>query len=238
MSRTLPDLFADRRPAPGAAFLHEPDGGVVTYQDLETEVGRWASGLWHSGVRRGDRVVYQVQKSPAVLALHLALLRCGAVQVPLNPTYSDSEVTALLAHAQPTIVVRDPAMRALAGPWASLTLDAAGDGTARDLQTDASANLPRIRVDDGAALLYTSGTTGRPKGALADARQPCSTMRRSLVELWAFTEQDVLLHVLPLFHTHGLFVAAHCVLASGGSMVLLPAFDVGDALASLPRCTV
>jgi malonyl-CoA/methylmalonyl-CoA synthetase len=221
MRTTLPDLFADRSPSPDAAFLHEPGGGVTTYAELETEVERWASGLWHSGVRRGERVAYQVQKSPAVLTLHLALLRCGAV----------------LADAEPTIVVRDPGASVLAGPWTSLTLDASGEGTARDLRIDTPANLPRLEPDDGAALLYTSGTTGRPKGALL-THANLAHNAAVLVDLWGFTQADVLLHVLPLFHTHGLFVATHCVLASGASMVLLPTFEVAAALRAVPQCTV
>ena len=105
-------------------------------------------------------------------------------------------------------------------------MDAAGNGTVRDLPTDASADLPRLEPDDGAALLYTSGTTGRPKGVLLTHANLVHNAA-VLVDLWGFTEADVLLHVLPLFHTHGLFVATHCVLASGASMVLLPAFEVG-----------
>ena len=99
------------------------------------------------------------------------------------------------------------------------------------------ANLPRLAPDDGAALLYTSGTTGRPKGALL-THANLAHNAAVLVDLWGFTEADVLLHVLPLFHTHGLFVATHCVLASGASMVLLPAFEVAAALQAMPRCTV
>ena len=118
-----------------------------------------------------------------------------------------------------------------------MTMDAAGNGTVRNLPTDASADLPRLEPDDGAALLYTSGTTGRPKGALLTHANLVHNSA-ALVDLWGFTETDVLLHVLPLFHTHGLFVASHCVLASGASMVLLPAFEVDAALRALPRCTV
>lgn len=237
MTDTLTDLFAARRPAPVAPFLHAPDGAVVTYADLETEVERWASGLWRAGIRRGDRVVYQVHKSPAVLALHLALLRCGVVQVPLNPAYVDGEVATLLADAEPALLIRDPSMPTSPGPWTSLTLDARGRGSARELQTDDHATMPRLEPDDGAALLYTSGTTGRPKGALL-THANLEHNARTLVDAWGFTREDVLLHVLPLFHTHGLFVATHCVLASGASMVLLPTFEVSRALDTLPGCTV
>ena len=142
MRATLPDLFADRRPASEAAFLRAPDGGVVvTYADLETEVERWASGLWHSGVRRGDRVVYQVEKSPAALTLHLALLRCGAVQVPVNPAYVDSEVAALLADAEPvwsSVTPHEMTFRSLA-----VADDGChGEGTAAELATDVGRRCP------------------------------------------------------------------------------------------------
>jgi malonyl-CoA/methylmalonyl-CoA synthetase len=141
-----------------------------------------------AGICPGDRVVYHVDKSPTVLTLHLALLRCGAVQVPVNPAYPDNEVTALLADAEPTLVIRDPARAVL--PGALLT---------------------------HANLVHNAKT---------------------LVDAWDFSEEDVLLHILPLFHTHGLFVATHCVLASGASMVLLPAFDVPSVLEALPLCSV
>ncbi len=237
MTSTLPELFASRRPDVRAPFLRMLADGGVTYQDHETEVERWAAGLSRAGVRRGDRVVYQVEKSPAALTLHLALLRCGAVQVPVNPSYVDSEVAGLLTDADPTLVIRDPSREVLSGSWQSLTLDAAGQGTTAHLATDEDIAMPRLDSGDAAAILYTSGTTGRPKGALLSHANLVHNAE-TLVDAWGFSNTDVLLHVLPLFHTHGLFVAAHCVLAAGASMVLMPAFDVSVALDSLPFCTV
>ena len=237
MSQTLPELFVTRAPDPSRPVLREARGGVCTYRDLEVEVTRWAGGLVAAGIGPGDRVVYQVEKSPEVLALHLALLRCGAVQVPVNPAYADSEVAALLADADPSLVIRDPARALLPGRWQSLTLDAMGNGTACELASDADSAMPTLDSTDGAALLYTSGTTGRPKGALLTHSNLVHNAK-TLVDAWGFAEEDVLLHILPLFHTHGLFVAAHCVLASGASMVLLPTFDVSSVLEALPRCSV
>ena len=237
MSQTLPELFATRAPDPSRPFLHKARGGIGRYLDLEMEVSRWAGGLVAAGVGRGDRVVYQVEKSPAVLTLHLALLRCGAVQVPVNPAYADSEVAALVVDADPVLVIRDPARVVLPGEWQSLTLDASGHGSACELASDADIAMPALDSADGAALLYTSGTTGRPKGALlTHSNLVCNA--KTLVDAWGFSTEDVLLHILPLFHTHGLFVATHCVLASGASMVFLPAFDVSQILAELPRCSV
>ena len=237
MSQTLPELFATRRPDPSRPFLRDVRRGNVTYFDLEVEVGRMGQWSRCGRSRPGDRVVYQVEKSPAVLTLHLALLRCGAVQVPVNPAYVDSEVSGLLDDADPVMVIRDPARGVLPGGWQSLTLDAKGVGTAWDLANDADTAMPALRATDGAALLYTSGTTGRPKGVLLSHANLVHNAK-TLVGAWGFTEGDVLLHVLPLFHTHGLFVATHCVLASGASMVLLPAFDVSEVLEALPQCSV
>lgn len=237
MSQTLPELFAARAPDFSRQILRLAGGEAVTYLDLETEVASWAAGLVAAGVGPGDRVVYQVEKSPTVLTLHLALLRCGAVQVPVNPAYADNEVAALLADADPALVIRDPARAELAGTWQSLTLDAVGGGTARALASDVDVAMPVLHATDGAALLYTSGTTGRPKGVLLTHANLVHNAK-TLVDAWGFTDQDVLLHILPLFHTHGLFVATHCVLASGASMVLLPAFDVSSVVEELPRCSV
>ncbi len=237
MSQTLPELFATRTPDLERVFLRGPQGLDVSYLDLDADVRRLAAGLTGSGVQTGDRVVYQVEKSPAVLTLHLALLRCGAIQVPVNPAYVDDEVLGLLADATPTMVIRDPAREVLAGPWQSLTLDAMGNGTAPELATDDDVSMPALVAGDGAALRYTSGTTGRPKGALLTHSNLVHNAK-TLVDTWGFTENDVLLHILPLFHTHGLFVATHCVLASGASMVLLPTFDVSSVIEALPLSSV
>ncbi|MCZ3388031.1 MAG: AMP-binding protein [Actinomycetia bacterium] len=237
MSQTLPELFAARAPEPSRPFLRDTPGGLDTYLDLETEVRRWACRLMAAGIRPGDRVVYQVEKSPAVLTLHLALLRCGAIQVPVNPAYPDREVAVLLADADPALVIRDPARVAVPGAWQSVTLDANGTGTARELANDDDIAMPTLRSTDGVALLYTSGTTGRPKGALLTHANLVHNAK-TLVDAWGFTHDDVLLHILPLFHTHGLFAATHCVLASGASLVLLPTFDVLRSLEALPHCSV
>jgi malonyl-CoA/methylmalonyl-CoA synthetase len=237
MSQTLPELFATRAPDASRPFLRPALGDVRTYLHLEREVASWAAGLVAAGICPGDRVVYQIEKSPAVLTLHLALLRCGAVQVPVNPAYPDNEVAALLADADPALVIRDPARAVLPGTWKSLTLDAVGGGTACELASEADIAMPVLQASDGAALLYTSGTTGRPKGALLTHANLVHNAK-TLVDAWGFSEEDVLLHILPLFHTHGLFVATHCVLASGASMVFLPTFDVSSVVEELPRCSV
>jgi malonyl-CoA/methylmalonyl-CoA synthetase len=229
-------LPAGGRPAAAPVLLGR---APLTYGELDEWASRVASVLVDLGLRPGDRVAYQVAKSPTVLALHLALLRFAAVQLPLNPAYTDAEVAALLADAEPSIVVRDPGRARLPGPWADLTLAADGSGTLRDAVAEVAATTgwPTVRADDGAALLYTSGTTGRPKGALL-SHGNLTQNARTLVAAWGFTSDDVLLHVLPLFHTHGLFVATHCVLASGASMHLLERFDAARVVELLPDSSV
>ncbi len=212
-------------------------GAGLTYGQLDEASTRLARAIVASGIGIGDRVAYQVDKSVATVVLHLALLRCGAIQLPLNPSYADAEVDALLADAEPSLVIRSPGRSPLGGPWRLLTMDAMGHGSLRDIMSEGSDELPAVTADDGAALLYTSGTTGRPKGALL-SHGNLAANAQTLVDAWRFTPSDVLLHILPLFHTHGLFVAAHCVLTSGASMVLLPTFDIDEILAALPSCSV
>jgi malonyl-CoA/methylmalonyl-CoA synthetase len=211
----------------------------MSYGELSSRAEALRAALATFGVQKGDRVAFQVEKSSAVFPLHLALLTSGAVQLPLNPTYPDAEVRGLLADAEPTLVVRDPRRDVLDGPWRSATMDENGDGSLADAvgEYPSRTDAPELTADDGAALLYTSGTTGRPKGAYL-THGNLQHNAESLVDAWGFAADDVLLHILPLFHTHGLFVATHCVLASGASMVAQPAFDVGAVLEELPRCSV
>ena len=211
----------------------------LSYGELSDTASRLASVLDAAGLGPGDRVAYQMEKSPLVLALHLAALQMGAVQLPLNPAYTDDEVTPLLHDAEPTVVVRDPERAVLAGSWTTLSADASGAGT---LAEELAANelftrYPHVEPDDPAALLYTSGTTGRPKGAVL-SHANLAHNARSLVAVWGFTSDDVLLHMLPMFHTHGLFVATHCALVSGSAMYFLPRFDLDSAVAALPEVSV
>ena len=210
----------------------------MSYGQLWSRVEALCAALAAFGVQKGDRVAFQVEKSAGVFPLHLALLAAGAVQLPLNPTYPDAEVRALLADAGPSLVVRDPRRGVLEGPWRTATMDAHGEGSLAAAVGHGSApEAPELDAADGAALLYTSGTTGRPKGAYL-THGNLQHNAESLVDAWGFTPDDVLLHILPLFHTHGLFVATHCALASGASMVAQPGFDAAAVFGELPRCTV
>jgi malonyl-CoA/methylmalonyl-CoA synthetase len=221
---TLIELFRAGRPADpsSASFLETPAGVRLTYSDADRRSARLARALMSSGVRRGDRVALQCEKSPEAVLLYLACLRCGVVLIPINPGYSRDEVGYLLDDAEPALFVDE---RRLA------ELSEAAD---REAETFDDADLS---ATDLAAVLYTSGTTGRPKGAMlshGNLSSNADVLRRE----WGFSADDVLLHALPIFHVHGLFVAINCVLASGSAMVFLPKFDVEQVLDALPRSSV
>ena len=236
---TLGALFADRRPRdPDAVLLEVPGAAHLTYADADRASGRVSHALHALGVTPGDRVAVQVEKSPWFLLAYLGCLRAGAALLPINPASTDAEVAHVVADAQPSLLVHDPSRTPPPGPEAR-TVDAGGAGTFTDVvneQADAFDDV-RQRPDDLAAVLYTSGTTGAPKGAMLTHRNLAANAA-TLADVWGFRADDVLLHALPVFHTHGLFVAIHCVLASGSQMVFLPRFDVDAVLAALPRCTV
>ena len=229
-----------------AACLETPDGAVWTYADIEAESARYASLLAERGVAPGDRVAVQVEKSPLALILYLACLRAGAVYLPLNPAYPERELEYFLGDAAPRLVVARPeSLNGLSGPCERhgagepLTLGTHADGTL----VEASRAMPdrfdtvERRSDDLAALLYTSGTTGQPKGAMLTHANLFSNAQ-VLHAAWGFHEGDVLLHMLPIFHTHGLFVACHTSLLNGSPMIFCPRFDAAEACRLLPRATV
>jgi len=228
---------------PAQPCLRLPGGAVWTFADLRVAAGRMAAVLRDRGVAPGDRVLVQVDKSADAVALYLACLRAGAVFVPLNTAYTPAEVRYFIADSEPALVVCRLADAAVphysAGARVVLSLGAAGDGT---LATAAAAATPDYRVeprraDDLAALVYTSGTTGRSKGAMLTHANLASNAR-VLLDAWGWREDDVLLHALPIFHVHGLFVALHCALLSGTAMVFMPQFDADAILAALPQVTV
>lgn len=230
---------------PARPFAWLPDGTVLRYGDVEAASARYATVLRGAGVAVGDRVAVQVEKSIEMLMLYLGCLRAGAVFLPLNTAYTAGELDYFIGDAKPALIVCDPAavgavsaLPAAAG-IAIETLDVDRGGTLADLARAASADFDTIAraEDDLAAILYTSGTTGRSKGAMLSHGNLASNAF-TLREAWRFTADDVLLHALPIFHTHGLFVATNITLASGASMLFLPRFDVGAVIDALPRATV
>ena len=231
-------------PGPEKVFLETAAGSVLTYGDVIAESARYANALIGLGVRPGDRVAVQVEKSADALMLYLGTVRAGAVFLPLNTAYTPAEVEYFIFDAEPSVFVCDPSRREALADMAAktgaqlLTLDASGGGSLKDLAAAASAtfdDVPR-EDDDLAAILYTSGTTGRSKGAML-SHENLASNSKMLVSFWRFTADDVLLHALPIFHTHGLFVATNVSLMAGGSMLFLPKFDPDEVLRLLPRAT-
>lgn len=221
------------------------DGRAFSYADVEKQSAGAANWLIGKGLQPGDRLTVQAAKSVPWLWLYLGCLRTGAVFHPLNDGYQARELAYFIADARPGLVVCDPTNKALFQSLASSsettieTLDAAGEGSAPDDWAGAPDSFPTVSRDrdDPAVLLYSSGTTGQPKGALQTHGSLLSNVR-TLVGAWEFTPADRLLHALPVYHAHGLFVGVGCTLMSGASMVYLPRFDVDDVIDHLPDCTV
>lgn len=229
----------------GSVALSCPDDHDYTYADLLDETARIARSLSDMGVAPGDRVTVQVEKSPMAVFLYLACLRAGFVFHPLNTDYQLDELVYFFDNAQPSIVVCDPEREQLfreliAGKKCELlTLDANGKGQLANIaqETPAKFTTRVSKPGDIAVLLYSSGTTGVPKGAML-SHGNLSANTQTLVDYWGFTPADRLLHALPVYHAHGLFVALGCALMSGGSMHFLPRFDVAKVIDALPLCTV
>ncbi len=237
-------LFADsaqhERP-----FIERADGSVLTYGDTLEATARLAHRLRELGVKPGDRVAAQVERSVAAVHLYLACLRVGGVYLPLNTAYTLPELEYFIGDAEPALVVCAPergaaiAAFAAASRCAVATLDANGHGSLMDRLDALPPRFDDVeRADDDlAAILYTSGTTGRSKGAMLTHRNLGSNAR-ALVEAWRYGATDKLIHALPLFHTHGLFVAINVTLTAGASLILLPKFDPERILALFARATV
>ncbi len=230
---------------PSRLAIETADGGRISYGDLVAMSGRMANYLVSRGVKVGDRVAVQAEKSVPALVLYLAVVRAGAVYLPLNTAYTLTELEYFITDAEPSLVVCDPAkaegIAAIAGKVGARvdTLDAAGHGSLSDgaaQQPAEFATVPRAG-DDLAGILYTSGTTGRSKGAML-THDNLASNSLTLVEAWRFTDKDVLIHALPIYHTHGLFVASNVTLFARAAMIFLPKFDPAQVLALMPRATV
>jgi malonyl-CoA/methylmalonyl-CoA synthetase len=231
--------------ARGAVFIETAEGRRWTYGDMLEFSGRLAGALQGLGVTPGDRVAVQVEKSPEALMLYLACLRAGAVYLPLNTAYTLAELDYFIGDAEPRLVVVAPkaaeGVRTVAGKHGAQveTLDEAGGGSLLVLAADAGADFPDAArgAEDLAAILYTSGTTGRSKGAMLTHDNLLSNAL-TLRDYWRFTGADRLIHALPIFHTHGLFVASNVTLLAGASMYLLPKFDAGEVLRLMESASV
>lgn len=243
----LYQLFATHFPDdPTAVFLEAGGDRRLCYGDLEKDSARMQGLLQGLGVEKGDRVVVQVDKSIEAVVLYLACLRSGAIYIPLNTAYTANEVDYFLRDATPRVFICSPQREAelqqvaeAAGVSAVFTLDADGGGELSDVAASALPAESTVEVgpDDLAAILYTSGTTGRSKGAMLSHANLASNAQ-VLHDYWHWQPDDVLLHALPIFHVHGLFVALHCALLGGSRVIFLPRFDADAMIANLPQATV
>jgi len=244
MTNHLFDAFRASMPAPGRLLMETDDGRSISYGEMLARSGQYAGALAEAGMRPGDRVAVQVEKSPEALLLYLASVRAGAVFLPLNTAYTLPELDYFFRDAEPRLVVCDPERAADIGPLAqaagaaTLTLGRDGQGSLADRAARQPTDFADVArgADDLAAILYTSGTTGRSKGAML-SHENLASNARVLVEQWRFGAGDVLIHALPIFHTHGLFVATNVILTAGATMFFERKFDPARILALMPRAT-
>jgi malonyl-CoA/methylmalonyl-CoA synthetase len=221
------------------------DGQRISYADLIARAGQMANVLVSRGVKPGDRVAAQTEKSVPGLVLYLGTVRAGAVYLPLNTAYTLNELDYFITDAEPSLVVCDPAKADGIGAIAAKvgakveTLDTNGKGSLTDAAAKASTEFNTVSRtnDDLAAILYTSGTTGRSKGAML-THDNLASNSYSLVDYWRFTKDDLLIHALPIYHTHGLFVASNVTLFARASMIFLPKFDPEAIIKLMARATV
>jgi malonyl-CoA/methylmalonyl-CoA synthetase len=247
MSENCYALFRSRFPADlSAPFIELESGKRYSFADLEAASARVARLLATLGVEPGDRVAVQVEKSPEAIFLYAACLRAGAVFLPMNTAYQKGEVDYILGDAEPKLVVCRPQAEAVTREIVAarkvshaLTLGQAGDGSLveRSKGLEPRADIHPTTADDIACILYTSGTTGRPKGAMLSHRNLASNTQ-ALHRVWQFRPSDVLLHALPLFHAHGLFVATNLCLYNPSRMIFVPRFDADAVIRLLPKATV
>src|SRR6187402_3615983 len=245
MNANLFSRLFDGLDDPSRLAIETLDGTRISYGDLIARAGQMANVLVARGVKPGDRVAAQTEKSVPALVLYLATVRAGAVYLPLNTAYTLNELDYFISDAEPSLVVCDPAKADGIGAIAAKvkarveTLGADGKGSLTDAAAKADAafaTVPRAN-DDLAAILYTSGTTGRSKGAML-THDNLASNSLSLVGFWRFTDKDVLIHALPIYHTHGLFVATNVTLFSRASMIFLPKLDPDLIIKLMARATV
>ncbi len=231
---------------PDRVAIETEDGVLFTYGDLDGTVARTVIALFEAGLQPGDRVAAQVHKSVASLFVYLACLRAGLVYLPLNTAYQSSELDYFLRDAEPGLILVEPenadAITALSNGSVGAPVMTLGEIEQRGLakrvaRASAKFDTRRCNASDLAAIIYTSGTTGRSKGAMVTHRNLVSNAR-ALTQVWQFSSDDVLLHALPIFHVHGLFVANHCALTSGARILWNNRFNAQAVVRQLETATV
>lgn len=220
MGANLFELFVGATDSPEKTLLETPDGEIFSHARIFAMASQIAQALAAQGLAPGERILVQAEKSVLYVALYFAVLRAGGVFVPVNTAYTEAEVAYFISDARPVLVVRD-----LESLWQQARAFA-----------PVETIVPR-GADDLAAILYTSGTTGRSKGAMLTHGNLASNAL-ALKDAWRFTRDDVLLHALPIYHTHGLFVAINTVMLAHAQMLFLPKFDMGQMLRLMPRASV
>lgn len=240
----LYQTFRDQWDLEGS-FLNDDHGNQLSYGDADFQSALVAGALSSLGLKPGDRVSVQAEKSTDYLWLYFGCLRGGFIFHPLNPAYTKSELEYFFNNAEPGVVIYDESR--------SDTLDAArqagvrhlytqgkdGSGSFRELRSEQTplARIETVAADDPAVLLYSSGTTGKPKG-IPLSHKNIATNAFALSRAWQFAGEDVLLHALPMFHAHGLFISLGCVLSTGARMIYQSKFDPEQVLAAIPEATV
>lgn len=227
-------------------FIIRPDGSVITYAQMNALSSRFANTLISKSVRKGDRVIMYTEKSAEALIVYIACLRAGFVFTPINPAYTKSELEYFIQDSQPKVVIVDinkkELVRSIIGKL-DISIETLGnDGTSGTFLEKAkkeSVNFKdeKCKDDDLAAIVYTSGTTGRSKGAMI-THENLRSNAEALCKTWKFSQPDMLLHALPIFHVHGLFVATNVTLVAGSSMIFLQKFDVNEVIKHISSATV
>ena len=244
MSNPLYDRLFGAHAGSERDFIILADGRSITYDAFLRMSARFANAIASLGVAPGDRLAAQIEKSPEALAIYAACAAAGVIFLPLNTAYTAAEVSYFVDNAEAKLLLCDAAAEEALKPVAAtagarlLTLNANGSGALASLaaeQADSFSPVDRAE-DDLAAFLYTSGTTGRSKGAMLTQANLLSNAE-TLKDYWRFTSDDVLLHALPIFHTHGLFVATNIMALAGGSMIFLPKLDIDRMIALMPEAT-
>jgi malonyl-CoA/methylmalonyl-CoA synthetase len=244
MANPLYDALFGQHRGKTTPFLHLAEGNSVTHAQFLELAAQYAGLLSQLGLQPGDRAAVQIHKSPQALAVYAACAQAGIVFLPLNTGYTADEVHYFVENSGARILLCDQSNRDALIPVAhacgaileTLNDDGTGSFNEKAAQLPVSFDTASRSHDDLAAFLYTSGTTGRSKGAMLTQRNLLSNAE-ALVSEWQFTSDDILLHALPIFHTHGLFVASNITLLAGGQMIFLPRFDLDTILARLPDAT-
>ncbi|GGX63964.1 malonyl-CoA synthase [Tateyamaria omphalii] len=244
MPNPLFDTLFGQHSTSDAEFLQLPGGRSLSYKAFLDRAAQYAGAMTSMGLVVGDRVAVQTAKSPETLAVYAACVQAGLVFLPLNTAYTPAEVAYFVENSGARLVLGDESRRDALATIADRcnakleTLNADGAGSFPSLAVSFPASFETVPRSEGdlAALLYTSGTTGRSKGAMLSQGNLLSNAQ-VLRQEWRFTSQDILLHALPIFHTHGLFVATNITLLCGGQMIFLPKFDLDEVITELPRAT-